>query len=107
MTPDLTPMAYAAALIAALLVLGKVALEPSNRLRISVFRPYRGDPWPIGVQEDDDARFAWTAVETVDAEIRPDPWAGLDEVEPATVEDVIHATVDVEVVHPIVRGAHE
>jgi hypothetical protein len=31
-------------------------------LKISLFRPYRGDPWPIGVQEDDDARWNWTPV---------------------------------------------
>jgi hypothetical protein len=28
-------------------------------LNLSLFRPYRGDPWPIGVQEDDDFRFNW------------------------------------------------
>lgn len=29
-------------------------------LNLSLFQPYRGDPWPIGVQEDDDFRFNWT-----------------------------------------------
>ena len=28
-------------------------------LHLSLFQPYRGDPWPIGVQEDDDFRFNW------------------------------------------------
>ena len=35
-------------------------------LNISIFRPWRGDPWPIGVQEDDDFRFQWTAATTTD-----------------------------------------
>lgn len=30
-------------------------------LNISLFRPWRGDPWPVGVQEDDDFRFTWIA----------------------------------------------
>jgi hypothetical protein len=29
-------------------------------LDLGLFRPYRGDPWPRGVQEDDDVRFNWT-----------------------------------------------
>ena len=29
-------------------------------LNLSLFRPYRGDPWPIGVQEDDDFQWNWT-----------------------------------------------
>jgi hypothetical protein len=41
------------------LVLVDIALTPAARLRLSLFRPYRGDPWPIGVQEDDDLRFNW------------------------------------------------
>ncbi len=28
-------------------------------LHLSLFQPYRGDPWPIGVQEDDDFQFNW------------------------------------------------
>ena len=28
-------------------------------LRLSLFRPYRGDPWPQGVQEEYDVRFDW------------------------------------------------
>ena len=35
-------------------------LARTRDLRISLFRPYRGDPWPIGVQEDDDVRFDWS-----------------------------------------------
>src|SRR6476659_3227586 len=28
-------------------------------LDITLFRPWRGDPWPRGVQEDDDFQFDW------------------------------------------------
>ena len=60
MSPDLPTLATGALGVAVLLVLGKLALIPANRLGVSVFHPYRGDPWPVGVQEDDDARFSWT-----------------------------------------------
>ena len=30
-------------------------------LRLSLFRPYRGDPWPQGVQEDDEVHWQLTA----------------------------------------------
>jgi len=30
-------------------------------LRLSLFRPYRGDPWPHGVQEEDGVRWRWNA----------------------------------------------
>jgi hypothetical protein len=49
-----------------LLVLAVVAaripawLARTRHLRLTIFQPYRGDPWPIGVQEDDDFRFDWT-----------------------------------------------
>ena len=60
MTADLVPVGLGIAGIALIVAIGKLALVPANRLGIGVFRPYRGDPWPIGVQEDDDARFDWT-----------------------------------------------
>jgi hypothetical protein len=28
-------------------------------LGLTIFTPWRGDPWPRGVQEDDDFRFDW------------------------------------------------
>jgi hypothetical protein len=34
-------------------------LHAADDLGISLFRPWRGDPWPRGVQEDDDVRFDW------------------------------------------------
>jgi hypothetical protein len=60
MNADLVPMGLGIAGIALIVAIGKLALVPANRLGIGVFRPYRGDPWPVGVQEDDDARFDWT-----------------------------------------------
>ncbi len=60
MTPDVISMIVGVAGVAVIIAVGKVALVPANRLGLGVFRPYRGDPWPIGVQEDDDARFSWT-----------------------------------------------
>ena len=60
MTADVPTLVAGAFGVAVILVLGKLALIPSNRLGVSVFQPYRGDPWPAGVQEDDDARFSWT-----------------------------------------------
>jgi len=60
MTADVPTLVAGVVGVAVILVLGKVALIPSNRLGVSVFHPYRGDPWPAGVQEDDDARFSWT-----------------------------------------------
>src|SRR6476620_8203583 len=35
------------------------ALLRAADLGIGLFRPWRGDPWPRGVQEDDDFRFDW------------------------------------------------
>ena len=60
MTADLLPMGLGIAGIVLIVAIGKLAMAPANRLGIGVFRPYRGDPWPVGVQEDDDARFDWT-----------------------------------------------
>ena len=36
-------------------------MELTADLRLSLFRPYRGDPWPQGVQEDDEVHWQWTA----------------------------------------------
>jgi hypothetical protein len=34
-------------------------LRAADDLGIGLFKPWRGDPWPRGVQEDDDFRFDW------------------------------------------------
>ena len=41
-------------------------MEQTADLRLSLFRPYRGDPWPQGIQEDDDFHWQWTLPDTVD-----------------------------------------
>jgi hypothetical protein len=48
-------------LVSVLMFVGKIALRSAIELGLGVFRPWRGDPWPRGVQEDDDARFSWVA----------------------------------------------
>jgi hypothetical protein len=59
MLERLTLLVASALFIKLALLLADVALTPAARLRLSLFRPYRGDPWPVGVQEDDDVRFHW------------------------------------------------
>ena len=114
MTPDLAKLLAAVAAIVALVAITRAALIPANRLGISVFRPYRGDPWPVGVQEDDDAHFRWTRPSRPSdaAEARPGdeltgvaarprrPGSETDEL--ARLEDV--ATVDLDV-QPLSGGA--
>jgi hypothetical protein len=74
-------------------------------LKLGIFRPWRGDPWPIGVQEDDDFRFKWTAearsaVEGSPPAGRPagrEPGpSGADETDRGLIEDVGGDPVSVE-----------
>jgi hypothetical protein len=106
MIAGLTPVALALIGIALLLVIGKVALAPANRLGLGVFRPWRGDPWPVGVQEDDDVRFAWSSRRPdAPGDDRPapddDPLAHIayrparNEPEAARVEDIGPQPIDV------------
>ena len=37
----------------------RALFAPASSLGLSLFRPYRGDPWPRGVQEQYDVRFDW------------------------------------------------
>jgi hypothetical protein len=43
---------------------GRAWMAKTADLKLSLFRPYRGDPWPIGVQEDDDFHFKWASAAT-------------------------------------------
>ena len=43
---------------------GRAWMAQTADLKLGLFRPYRGDPWPIGVQEDDDFHFNWTPAAT-------------------------------------------
>jgi hypothetical protein len=69
-------------LLLAVLVSAAIALRWLARwrdLRLSVFRPYRGDPWPIGVQEEDGVRFDWSGTASApDAPAASVPLARLD-----------------------------
>ena len=49
-----------AAIAVALLAGGVWSLHHLNTLRLTLFRPYRGDPWPQGVQEEDDVRWQFS-----------------------------------------------
>jgi len=62
--------------VTVLLFMGRIALRSAIELGLGVFHPWRGDPWPHGVQEDDDARFSWVAGPRYDptAPEPPAPW---------------------------------
>jgi hypothetical protein len=79
-------------------------------LNLSLFRPYRGDPWPIGVQEDDDFQFNWShpgANLATEADAAAETLAGADDRGPADAmqfiafEDSPRAMVAVERVDTI------
>src|ERR1700704_1000337 len=55
---------------------GRSWLAQTADLKLSLFRPYRGDPWPIGVQEDDDFHFKWTRAAGGRPETRADDDGG-------------------------------
>ena len=42
--------------------------ERRSFLRLSLFRPYRGEVWPRGVQEDYDVPWHWAGPRSVQAE---------------------------------------
>ena len=46
---------------------------PDQHARLSLFRPYRGDPWPHGVQEEDGVHWQWTRGQRRADDDRPDP----------------------------------
>jgi hypothetical protein len=58
-------------------------MELTADLRLSLFRPYRGDPWPQGVQEDDEVHWQWT---TPDTTTRP---SGDDTLSPSDTDAVV------------------
>jgi hypothetical protein len=40
-----------------------------------MFRPWNGDPWPLGVQEDDDFQWAWrSSRDAEDDTAHETPW---------------------------------
>lgn len=55
----LVNMLVPAAGIVAGVMLVDFVMKTARELRLGLFRPYRGESWPIGVQEDDDLHFDW------------------------------------------------
>lgn len=90
LTSDLLPnfLQVAALLLAWLGARRWMALTAD--LDLGLFRPWRGDPWPIGVQEDDDFRFNWTAPSTARARVAPASTAddGLGAIGGSVIEDL-------------------
>jgi hypothetical protein len=98
MTPGfLTFAATLGGFIAVILGL-KLVLEPGRMLRLGIFRPYRGHPWPQGVQEEEVVRFSWSRRQVPRAPIEPswsdivvrpaDDGSSPPTDPPATIEDV-------------------
>jgi len=93
----------------------KLVLEPARVLRLGIFRPYRGHPWPQGVQEEEAARFSWSRRHIPQAPIEPG-WSDIvvhptaagsspSPDSPATIEDVTGETA---AVRPVERvSVHE
>jgi hypothetical protein len=57
--PAILQAAFVVVLLWLVVDRGPAFLHATTDLGISFFRPWRGDPWPRGVQEDDDFRFDW------------------------------------------------
>ncbi len=86
----------------------KFLLHPASGLRLNVFRPWQGDPWPRRVQEEDGVRFDWSAAARLRrAKLRPDwsdlvvtPTAPDTNIDPdpvtGTLEDLPGGAVDVD-----------
>jgi hypothetical protein len=56
-------------------------------LNLSLFQPYRRDPWPIGVQEDDDFRFNWKRGGTT-PEVEVEPLGSSEVTQLISLEEV-------------------
>jgi hypothetical protein len=89
MTPEATEALVVFVGMYLAIVCGRAWKARTDDLKLGIFRPWRGDPWPIGVQEDDDFRFNWAAAATGSATAGPpvsrDPSGGPDDV-PGVVE---------------------
>lgn len=67
MSRDLIEALVPLAVLVLAIVGARAWMARTADLHLSLFRPYRGDPWPRGVQEDDDVRFNWTPARRDDA----------------------------------------
>ena len=72
-------------------------------LDIGLFRPWRGDPWPVGVQEDDDFRFNWAERSVAAAPAREDDadQAGEFVIEDLETGGAVPHPVDRVSIHPL------
>ncbi len=59
MAPELIEGAFVLASVLVGTACYRAWTAQTAHLNLGLFQPYRGDPWPIGVQEDDDFRFNW------------------------------------------------
>jgi hypothetical protein len=60
MSVDLLDTTISALVLFGAYLLARHWMDRWADLRITIFRPYRGDPWPQGVQEEDGVRWRWT-----------------------------------------------
>ena len=73
MSIDLLMTGAPLAAIVVVITAAVIWLDRTNTLRLSLFRPYRGDPWPHGVQEEDGVHWQWTRGQRRADDDRPDP----------------------------------
>ncbi len=73
MSDLLTNCAVCLATIVLLVVAAERFMTPARLMGLTLFRPWRGDGWPVGVQEDDDARFNWATGVTPAQPTRAEP----------------------------------
>jgi hypothetical protein len=89
--------------VAGIVVLSYLAVDAWTRrtahLNLGLFRPYRRDPWPIGVQEDDDFRFQWTPAAAPDPRPRENGGEAGALGPAATIEDIAAETGPLARVH--------
>ena len=71
MPAGIVPLILFLSSVAAFLRVAKGMLKPADALGLSLFRPYRGDTWPKGVQEDYDVHFDWSPPKPPPAPIQP------------------------------------
>ncbi len=92
MSVDALLSALPGAIAVALIAGGVWYLDHINTLGLSFFRPYRGEAWPQGVQEEDAVVWQWK---------RDAPAVGAADDE----DDGPTSTIDLTPVHPAIRRA--
>ena len=116
MPAGVLPLIMLVSSVAAVIGVVMEGLKPANRLGLSLFRPWRGDPWPQGVQEDYEVHFDFSPHTPPPAPIQPSwgeivvrPDGAEDAVEASAgeveIEDLYGETAAIEHVHGDVRVA--